>query len=52
MSYCGIDQALRETAGNFTLLRERISDTAIQNRLKACLPWLKALGAALFAQWR
>ena len=43
MSYCGIDQVLREAAGNFTLLRERISDTAIQNRLKACLPWLKAL---------
>lgn len=43
MSYCGIDQVLREAAGNFTLLHERISDTAIQNRLKACLPWLKAL---------
>lgn len=43
MSYCGIDQVLREAAGNFTLLRERISDTAIQNRLRACLPWLKAL---------
>lgn len=43
MSYCGIDQVLREAAGNFTLLRERISDTAIQKRLRACTPWLKAL---------
>ena len=43
MNYCGIDQALRETAGNFTLLEERITDTAIQKRLKACVPWVKAL---------
>jgi hypothetical protein len=32
MNYCGIDAVLRETAGNFTLLEERISDTAIHNR--------------------
>lgn len=43
LSYCGLDQVLRETAGNFTLLEERISDTAIQKRLKACVPWVKAL---------
>lgn len=43
MCYCGIDAVLRETAGNFTLLEERISDTAIHNRLKACVPWVKAL---------
>ena len=43
MCYCGIDAALRETAGNFTLLEERISDTAIHKRLKACVPWVKAL---------
>ena len=43
MNYCGIDAVLRETAGNFTLLEERISDTAIHNRLKACVPWVKAL---------
>jgi hypothetical protein len=40
---CGLDQALRETAGNLTLLEERISDTAIHKRLQACLPWVKAL---------
>ena len=43
LCYCGIDQALRETAGTVTLLEERISDTAIHKRLKACLPWVKAL---------
>ena len=43
MSYCGIDAVLRETAGMFTLLEERISDTAIHQRLKACGPWVKAL---------
>jgi hypothetical protein len=43
MGYCGLDTVLRETAGNFTLLEERISDTAIHNRLKACVPWVKAL---------
>jgi hypothetical protein len=43
MQYSGIDLVLRETAGNFTLLHERITDTAIEKRLKACLPWLKAL---------
>lgn len=43
MCYCGIDQVLREVAGDFTLLEERISDTAIHKRLKACLPWVKVL---------
>lgn len=43
LCYCGIDQVLRETAGNFTLLEERISDTAIHRRLKACVPWVKAV---------
>jgi hypothetical protein len=33
---------LRQAAGNFTLLQERITDTAIHKRLKACGPWLKA----------
>lgn len=43
LCYCGIDHVLRETAGTFTLVEERISDTAIQKRLKACGPWVKAL---------
>jgi hypothetical protein len=43
MLYCGLDNVLRETAGVFTLQEERITDTAIHKRLKACEPWLKAL---------
>jgi hypothetical protein len=43
MLYCGLDQALRTTAGSFTLLEERITETAIHQRLQACGPWLKAL---------
>ena len=39
--YCGLDQVLREVAGNMTLLNERLSDSAVEKRLKACLPWLK-----------
>lgn len=43
MFYCGLDHVLRETAGVFTLQEERITDTAVHKRLKACEPWLKAL---------
>lgn len=43
MLYCGLDQALRTAAGSFALWQERITDTAIHRRLKACGPWLKAL---------
>ncbi|CDH45518.1 hypothetical protein BN874_2510001 [Candidatus Contendobacter odensis Run_B_J11] len=43
MNDCGLDAVLRETAGTFTLLEERISDTAIHRRWKACGPWVKAL---------
>ncbi len=43
MLYCGLDHVLRETAGVFTFLEERITDTAVHKRLKACEPWLKAL---------
>ena len=43
MNDCGSDAVLRETAGNFTLLEERISDTALHQRLKAGVPWVKAL---------
>jgi hypothetical protein len=35
MGYWGIDEVLRETAGNCTRLGERLSDTAIHQRLKA-----------------
>jgi hypothetical protein len=36
MLYCGLDHVLRETAGVFTLQEDRITDTAIHKRLKAC----------------
>ncbi|MCP4936006.1 MAG: transposase, partial [bacterium] len=45
-----IDQALRDTAGTFALLEERITDTAIHKRLKACLPWVKALLRKMMGQ--
>ena len=41
--YCGLDQSLREVAGTFTLLSERLTDEAIAPRLAACRPWVKAL---------
>jgi hypothetical protein len=41
--YCGLDQSLREVAGTFTLLSERLTDEAIAQRLAACRPWVKAL---------
>ena len=45
---CGLDQARQTTAGSFTLLEERITETAIHQRLRACGPWLKALLQAMF----
>ncbi len=41
--YCGLDQSLRTVAGNLTLLEERITDSSVMARLKACEPWVKAL---------
>ena len=43
MLYCGVDLSLRGAAGIVTLLEERMTDTAIHKRLKACGPWLKAM---------
>ena len=43
MLYCGLDQALRTTAGSITPREERITETAIQQRLRACGLCLKAL---------
>lgn len=41
--YCGIDLSLREVAGNFTLLYQRITDEGVRNRLRICGPWLRAM---------
>lgn len=48
MIYCGLDYNLRETAADFTLLYEQISDTAVGQRLAACLPWVKAVMEKIF----
>ena len=50
MSYCGLDAALRDVAGQFTLLEERLTDTAIHQRLKACGSWIKALLGRLMGE--
>jgi len=41
--YCGLDKSLREVAGEFTLLVERITESAVAERLAACRPWVRAL---------
>jgi hypothetical protein len=41
--YCGLDQSQRQIAGNLALLGIRITDSAINARLAACRPWVKAL---------
>ncbi|MGH8551033.1 MAG: hypothetical protein ACRERU_21005 [Methylococcales bacterium] len=38
MFYCGLDTSLRGAAGDFTLLHERLTDTAVRQRLRACGP--------------
>jgi hypothetical protein len=50
MSDRGLDAALRDVAGQFTLLEERLTDTAIHRRLKACGPWVKALPGRLMGE--
>src|SRR5262252_3446999 len=41
--YCGLDQSRREVAGTMTLLVQRLTDSAIAERLAAWRPWVKAL---------
>lgn len=41
--YCGLDKPVRTVASIFTLLYERITDTAIRKRLLACKNWLRAI---------
>jgi hypothetical protein len=40
---CGLDKSLRETAADFTLLYETITDSSIAERLAACRPWVQAV---------
>jgi hypothetical protein len=45
--YGGLDKSLHEVAGHFTLLVERIMDSAVVECLAACRPWVRALLARL-----
>ena len=45
--YCGLDKSLREVAGHFSLLVERITDSAVAERLAACRPWVRAVLARM-----
>ena len=45
--YCGLDQSLRAVAGHFSLLEERITDSAVAARLEACQPWVRAVLARM-----
>jgi len=45
--YCGVDKSRRETAADFTLLYEAITDSAIAERLAACRPWVQAVVAKM-----
>jgi hypothetical protein len=42
-----VDKSLRETAADFTLLYESITDSSIAERLAACRPWVQAVLAQL-----
>ena len=39
----GVDKSLRETAADFTLLYESITDSSMAERLAACRPWVQAM---------
>jgi Transposase DDE domain len=45
--YCGVDKSLRETAADFTLLYESITDSSIAERLAVCRPWVQAVLAKM-----
>jgi hypothetical protein len=45
--YCGLDTSLRETAADFTLLYETMTDSSIAERLAACRPWVQAVLAQM-----
>ena len=45
--YCGLDKSLRDVAGEMTLLAERMTDSAVSERLEACRPWVQELLARL-----
>ena len=48
MLYCGLDLSLRSCAGEIAMMQGYSSDTAVKKRLKACVPWIKALLCGVF----
>lgn len=48
MLYCGMDFSLRSCAGQIAQMQGYISDTAVNDRLEACVPWVKAMLASVF----
>lgn len=48
MLYCGLDFSLRSCAGEIAQLQGYLSDTAVNRRLSACVPWVKAMLAGVF----
>jgi hypothetical protein len=44
---CGVEKALRETAADFTLLYESITDASLAERLATCRPWVQAVLAKM-----
>ena len=48
MLYCGMDFSLRSCAGQIAQMQGYISDTAVNDRLEACVPWVKAMLVSVF----
>jgi len=48
MLYCGMDYSLRSCAGQIAQMQGYISDTAVSDRLEACVPWVKAMLGSVF----
>lgn len=43
LSYCGLDQSLREAGGAMALRGQPMCDQSVKERLLACQPWIEAL---------
>ena len=48
MLYCGMDFSLRSCAGQISQMQGYISDTSVNDRLEACVPWVKAMMVDVF----
>jgi hypothetical protein len=48
MLYCGLDLSLRSCAGQIAQTQGYISDTSVNSRLEASVPWVKAMLVSVF----